>query len=614
MNRPRRRPGALLCAAVVLGAAWAPLAADAGPAEAGGPLLIAPILGGAEYCAPAGGKPPPASAAAWAAYCREAGRSAATNFESTLAALGPPRSPGGDFEVGYTLPVPLLAMLRRSSKGWEVDVPAIERVAQTIAESTRPLVLYLFSTHFATGAPAEEALFGDRANVAVAQTGSMGRETYFGTPIYPWSVANTRNELTRLRAAVIDRLAEAVCRLPATDRRRIRAVTVLGELHHFHADFERGMSIGSPYVVSDYGEESVRGFRAFLKARFGSIEAMNRQLGERYASFADVVPPSRDVRGDKQPRRRDHLDSYAHGRVPLTGWAFDPQRRGEPVWIRILNDGRPVARVPARFGRQDVLQARPEIGNADVGWRYDLDFTRLASGEHRLDFLAELPGGRLALLGSRRIVVVRPDEAIVGGKSAPRGTPPAAGGGVQGHVDTPQDRLTVIYNPLAPLWHAFRGEQVVRYLAHFERRLRATCLGDLPLYTHQIAPFANPGWDATRFAAEPSLRRAGGLSLGISLYGEPIYGTSFFDWLDSTEHTRYGITEFHPLRAMSADELRATLGAHRRRGARFVAFFLDARPAGVRTDSPLDVFGIEPGNRHFGSDQLYESFRALLNE
>jgi len=156
--------------------------------------------------------------------------------------------------------------------------------------------------------------------------------------------------------------------------------------------------------------------------------------------------------------------------------------------------------------------------------------------------------------------------------------------------------------------------QVVRYLAHFERQVRASCLRDHELYTHQIAPFTNPSWDATKFAVDASLQAAGGLRLGVSLYGEPIYGTSFFDWLATSKHRRYGITEFHPLRAMSPDEMRATLDAHRQRGARFVSFFLDARPAAMRTASELNVFGIEPGNRHFGSDKLYATFRTLVNE
>jgi hypothetical protein len=577
------------------------------------PMLIAPILEGADFCDLGADAQPPRSKADFVAECREAGRSAAGLFESTLSALGPARSPSGRFEVGYTLPVPLLRLLRRDATGWAVDRSAIERIALTVRQTSRPVVIYLFSTHFAADAPIEDELFGDARNVAVTADGPMARDRYYGTDIYPWTLASADNPLTRYRTTVVEALADALCGLPSADRGKIRAVTVLGELHHFHADFERGMGVGGPYVVSDYGDASVQGFRDFLAARFGTVDALNRHLGEQFSSFDEIRPPARDVRKDANPRVSEHIDSFAHGRIPLIGWAFDTSGRTNPVWIGIYRNGEPVAHVPARFGRQDVLQAKPGFGTADVGWRVDLDFTSWPGGTHRLDFLAERPDGTRSSIGSRRVTVVRPGHPAA---EAPLAPPMASAGDgtVQGFVDQPQDLQTVIFNPLVPLWHEFRGTQVVRYLGHFERRLRASCLGEYPLYTHQIAPFANPSWDATKFAASASLERSGGLSLGISLYGEPIYGTSFFDWLATTAHREYGITEFHPLRPMSTEELRATLDAHRRRGATFVSFFLDARPESMRTESQLNVFGIQPGNRHFGSDRLYDAFRTLLNE
>lgn len=577
------------------------------------PLLIAPIVEGIDLCDVDGDAQPPRTRDELAAYCRASGRSAARLFESTLSALGPPRSPGGRFEVGYTLPVPLLRLLRRADSGWVVDERAIERFALTVKETNRPVVIYLFSTHFAVDAPIEDELFRDLRNVAVTADGPMAKDKYYGTDVYPWTFASTDNPLTRYRGAVIDGLLNALCRLPEADRGKIRGISLLGELHHFHADFERGMGVGGPYAVSDYSEASVLGFRAFLKARFGAIEALNRHLGERFSSFDEVTPPARDIRRDAMPRLSEHIDSFAHGRIPLIGWAFDPRAPGSPVWVRIFLDGRMVARVPARFGRQDVVGARPEVGTADVGWRFDLDFTGLTAGTHRLAFVAEGPGGQLASLGSRTVVVLR--HGASAGETVPGAeVPDADAGGIEGYVDLPLERQTVIYNPLVPLWHEFRGEQVVRYLGHFERQVRASCLGGHDLYTHQIAPFANPSWDATKFAVDASLERAGGLALGISLYGEPIYGTSFFDWLATTAHRRYGITEFHPLREMSVEELRAVLDVHRRRGARFVSFFLDARPPAMRTESQLNVFGIQPGNRHFGSEGLYAAFQTLVSE
>jgi len=589
----------------LIGAVAALLALASLTACAGKPkrLLLAPMIHGVDLCAAAEGTKPPLDEKELAAYCRSAGRSAAALIDASLTALGPPASADGRYELGYTMPVPLLALFLRRDVGWTLDTAAVDRLAATLRDSPRPVVLHLFSTHFGIGAPLEAQLAADPANLAVSPLGPMPRDRYFGIDIFPWSVATTDNDITRHRRIAIDGFLASVCRLPAADRRKVKAVTLLGEVHQFHADFERGMGLAEPYVVSDYSAASIDGFRRFLAARFGDIARLNRQVGENFASFAEVDPPG--LRPSARPSQ--HLDSAAHGRLPLAGWAYE---RSGPLWIRIYRDGVQIARVAASFGRQDVLQALPAIGTADVGWRYDMDFTTLAPGAYRLDFLAERSDGALASLGSRRIVVA----GTVAAPAAAMAALPAVGTaeGIAGSIDHPSDGTRVIYNPLAPLWHEFRNRQVVDYLRYFEGVVRASCLADVPLYTHQIAPFVNPGWDATRFAVDESLRGTGGLGLGISLYGEATYGSSFFDWLDTTAHRRYVVTEFHPLRAMTPEEFAATIEHHRRRGAAFVSFFLDARPRDARDPAADNMFSFDPGNARFGSATLYKAVQELM--
>jgi len=578
-------------------------------------LLLAPMIHGIELCAPAAGQPVPSDETELAAQCRESGRSASGIVETTLSEIGPAVSANGQFEVGYTMPVPLLQLLVPSGSSWQIDQRAVARLALTVQETNRPVVLHLFSTHFGIGAPIEEHLSKDPANMSTSTLGSMTRDRYYSINVYPWTFASTNNDITRYRQMAIGRFLDSICQLPARDRSKIRAVTLLGELHHFHADFERGMGVGGAYVISDYSAASIEGFREFLARRFGDISALNRAIGEKYASFAEVEPPSKDIRVDRLRRFSEHIDSFAHGKLPLIGWAFDSARKPqEAPWIRIYLDGALVGRVPARYGRQDVLQARPSLGTADVGWRFDLEFTKLPAGLHRLDFLAEGADGSLANLGSRRVIVMdrdRPSPQV-----HPSAALPSSSGttGVEGSIDHPQDLTSLYYNPLVPLWHEFRGEQVVRYLGHFERQVRDSCLADVPLYTHQIAPFVNPSWDATKFAVGASLKDSGGLQLGISLYGEATYGDSFLDWLSSTDRRSYGITEFHPLKAMSPDEVRDVFDRHRRRGATFLSFFVDARPPGVRDESKRNIFAIDPGNADFGSDRLHAAIRAVVNE
>ena len=184
-------------------------------------------------------------------------------------------------------------------------------------------------------------------------------------------------------------------------------------------------------------------------------------------------------------------------------------------------------------------------------------------------------------------------------------------------IDAPDNLASVFFNPLVPLWHEFRGQQVVRYLEFIARRLNGTCLAGVDAYVHQIAPFTNPSWDATKYAVDASLRPLERLRLGISLYGESSYGSSFSDWYQNESgQSRYGITEFHPLRAMESAELRQTFDRHHAQGARFLSFFVDGYPRrAVPTKQSVFVYTVfSPDIPAFGSDRLFAAVRALMNE
>jgi hypothetical protein len=182
----------------------------------------------------------------------------------------------------------------------------------------------------------------------------------------------------------------------------------------------------------------------------------------------------------------------------------------------------------------------------------------------------------------------------------------------QASVDLPIDQSSYFYNPLVTYWHAFRALQVVDYLQSFNKALDAPCMAQTARYTHQIVPFTNPGWDETKFATDASLRRLDGIETGVSLYGEPTYGTSFFNWLADSRHNHYGVTEFHPLKPFDARELQRVLAAHESHGAQFLSFFLEPRWNGRRVVRAHNLFSLDPDNPKFGSPRLYESVRQVL--
>lgn len=542
-------------------------------------------------------------------------------IEFTLQALGPRTSQDGLFQVGYTLNVPLLRMFKKDDQGqWQFDVAAAKRIAQTIEGIDRPVVLYLFSTHFEVGGGLELELFGDPSNLAQTPDGPLPVDKYYHLKIFPWSVSRVDNSLTHYRKQAVDAVLSEVCKLSPLARTRVTGVTVLGEVHQLFPGFESGMGFASAYRVTDYSEVSKAGFHAFLAEQFGNVRVLNTVLAADYLRFEDVQPPSLDIRKDKLTRFHDHIDAYAAGVLPVSGWVHVEDGKTETNWIRVYLNGQEVGRVSARYGRQDVLAAKPELGTADVGWRHDIDFSDFSPGLYEIDVVLERGALPLKHLASRTVAVV--DRAQNKPVSA-TGTAVLPNWGKPGpdtsyFVDTPGNLLSVYFNPLVPLWHQFRERQVTQYLNHVAEVAKKSCLGAERVFAHQIVPFVNPSWDSSRFAIADSLKPDSGLALGISLYGEPIYGDSALPWIKQRAYPKkyapYGLTEFHPLKAMDANELREVLLMHRKSGARFVSFFAEPRWEGERIEEGMNLFSLDPENEKFASDVLYRSFSTLLKQ
>jgi hypothetical protein len=578
-------------------------------------LFLAPMLGVIDSCI----LPAPAATATaamdsdLARACTGPHGSAGALVESTLTALSGPASRAGGIPVGYTLHVPLLRLFRKAGDGWAIDQDAVVRLVRTLHDVDRPAIVYLFSTHFSSGAPIEEALNADPSNLSVTPDGPLPRDSYYGAPLYNWTFASTRTGITQRRVEAATAVIAEICKLPAHDREKIRGVTLLGELHHLFPHFETGMAFSPPYRVSDYSEASRHGFRAFLRKRHGTIESLNRELGTSWRSFDGGSTSSKDVRTTPLRDFTEHIDSFAHGSLPVAGWTYVPGASpAQPPSVRVYLDGEAVGKAPVVLGRQDVLQAFPALGDANTGWRFDLDFRRLPAGLHRIDVLLEDGAKPLVHLATRQIAIMdrnqRPPAPVPQRPLPP--TVPASG--VQASVDLPAEQSSYFYNPLVPLWHAYRGQQVVDYLQFFAGVVRKSCLADTPLYTHQIIPFTNPGWDANKYAIAQSLLPLEGIRLGVSLYGEPTYGASFLQWLAGSGQLRYGVTEFHPLKAMGPPEVRRMLDQHAQHGAAFVSFFLEPRWKGELVPRVHNVFSFDPANRNAGSDRLYRSVRELL--
>lgn len=554
-----------------------------------------------------------ASQPAWLAPCRGQKASSAHLVESTLRHLQP-RAPEIDrWRLGYTLQVPLLALLQADKNDWQVNNQAVDNIVNTVVESPRPVLLYFFANHFGVNAPIEPVLAQNPDNIAQTPQGPLPVDTYYGMPIYPWSVARTDNSITQYRALVIKALIQKLCQLPADARNRIQGITLLGEVHQLFPNFESGMGFNRPYQVSDYSPASVAGFHEYLKSRYPSLQALNQQLGSDYASFDAIAPPSKDIRREQLAHYHEHIDPYAAGKLPVTGWVHAPDTPNTAQVVKIYLDGKHLADAPVYLSRQDVRAAHPEFNTADVGWRFDLDYSQLAAGIHRIDVALSQPGKVLIQLGSRAITIAhKPQQNFAAVPTAPLPVMQPLPERTLAYTDEPRDQASFYFNPLAREWQAFREAQVLHYLQYFNALIAQSCLSATPRYTHQIVPQFNPGWDSGKYAVEASLQPLKNLNAGVSLYGEASYGRSFADWFKQSPHQNYGVTEFHPLRGMTASQLGDVFKQHRDNGAGFVSFFLETRWQDQRVSSRPNLFSFDPDNRQYGSDQLFNATKAAL--
>lgn len=173
------------------------------------PLLLAPMMD-LTPCLLARPVESTSINADWLAKCAGTNASSAHLVESTLRHLQPEPHGSEAWELGYTLQIPLLALLQADKNAWQVNLQAIHNILNTLRDSPRPVVLYLFSTHFSVNAPIEQVLAQNPDNIAHTPLGPLPIDNYYGQPVYPWSVSRTDNPVTQYRVEVIRNLLQGL--------------------------------------------------------------------------------------------------------------------------------------------------------------------------------------------------------------------------------------------------------------------------------------------------------------------------------------------------------------------------------------------------------------------
>lgn len=547
--------------------------------------------------------------------CMEQNESAASLIDAKLSDIGPRVSEDGRFELGYTLGMPLLSYISINDGEISVDRDIIRQDLRVIGDSDRSLVFYLFGNHFVLDDQAAAAATSaeDPRSLMTLVDGSSPIDNYFSSSIYPWSLGDDEALYQVARTRAMEAVLDEVCQLPQTDRDKIRAVTTLGETHHFFTDFMGGMGYDRPFEVTDYSEHSQAQFRHWLETRFGSISRLNATLSSSFDNFKQINAPSKDIATQRLNNYFEHYDAHAYGELPFFGWAYDES--GQPFDIYVYLNGQFIGEADSDLTRLDVAQAIEGLEDSNVGYRFDLDFTDLPPGLHTVE-LRFVTENDTSLLERYSLAVIdrqqNTPEPITGFQLP---SPSAESmESLRFWADYPPRETTVYYNPLAALWNEFREYQVQHEIETYADMIQQSCFGPDKVFSHQIAPEFKGSWNPQLFAASSSLDANPHYSQGINLYGGIIYADYFFEWLKEKGHDRYGVPEMHPMTNMDPDQLAQALVRHHDNGAVFLSpYFVSILDGRFGSDPEHGKFMVREDNADYGSSQYFQALQRVMN-
>ena len=530
------------------------------------------------------------------------------------------RSPGtgSDVRLGYMLAINVYDLFSKQSGEWVFDPAKLGFFTELFLEVGRPVVINLRANHFVGEGPLIAELLEDQSSFACLNDGSPVREIYYSNAVF--APTFTLDESVPLNHYRFGGFRRAAAMLSEFDRRHpgiIEAVTLAGELHHFLAELANPSAAGcfEGAQMTDYSPASIRDFRRWLRSRHTDVRRLNERFGTRFASWDEVDAPGTDLRRDSTAPLWMHMDSYADGHLPVFGWAELPANCALQVYL----DGAPVGQADYGLSRLDVYEAVDWLADSGVGFRFDIDYRRLSPGPHHIHVVREADSGQRWLIGHRVVFTGQ----LAGSAEANVNFPglddlPAAcdDRGSFAWLDHPPESLSLIFNPYAAEWQAFRESQVEALLMKFAQIAVEAGLDPRKLYSHQIMPQFEGSWNRLAFALPPDGLAKDLLTPGIDLYG----GTTLYPGIAKfVAGKSYAVPEFHPRmgKLISKDVFRRSLEYHRDLGADFLCPYFMAlrRQHGAPTDlvNPLDALLIHPLNPALGSLFFYSALVEFLN-
>jgi Beta-galactosidase len=579
--------------------------------------LIAPFLHGQFYCDSAINNNLVKNSDDAAFLCAAKAEDASGRINKTLDEIGPPISPSGHYQLGYTMEIPLFRYYKKDNGQWVFDQKSLLNNLSTISNVDRPVVLYLSSNHFVDS---NESLASDLAkdprNLMWTRDGPLNLGGYFGVPTVAWNLDDSEAPVNILRKKALRSTVDAICNLPATSLSRIAAVSVLGETHQLFPNFQNGQNFEHKmFNAGDYSPVASRGFQAWLSQKYVKIDVLNRDIGSNFTSFNSIKPPSKDIRADLLENYFEHIDPFAAGFVPIFGWIND--KLGRKLEVSIFLDGAPLAKAQYGLSRTDITDAISSISNPNVGFRINLDYRNIPYGIHTLEIVVSADGLKPLRLTRQNLVIVdrsqnKPEQikyvdSNLGWVDSDKN--------ISGYTDSPLPSQSLFYNPLAQLWLEYRNQVVRNYLEQYAMIVKNSCLKGDKIFSHQITPSLNGSWNADLIAADASKLPSAVFNQGTTLYGGAAFGEAFLAMKKQLGWSKYAVNEINPIIPLTNEQYLKMFEMHRMNGAAFISpYYISILPSDGRGSSgaSLEKFRIADDNKNHGSNLYWQSLKELM--
>ena len=517
-----------------------------------------------------------------------------------------PGGPHGKVQVGYVLSFQLLDFYKKKVNQWQLNLNSLNQSLEAAARIARPFLISLNANHFGTIFLPDltKELMEDPINLMMYSDGRTALDKYFESPIIPFTLSTNENiPVNHYRFRAFQEAVKVISIFANNNPDLLVGVTLNGETHHLFENFSNGTGNFKNIKVTDYSSVSKDEFRLYLKKKIGTIEKLNKILKSSFNSWRDIEPPSiSDFTTDPW----NFFNSYAHGIIPIYGWLYPSEEISE---LRIYLNGQLFGKATMNLNRLDVYEAVDEIQTPNVGFRYNLDFSELPTGNYELQILVMMKNKTASSFGQRKIFV---KNSYYFGDFFLKHNPTLNAKrdkNIMGYIDSPKNNLKVIYNPLAKIWQAFREEQVNNFIEKLAKIAIESGLNKELIFSYQLIPWLNADWNELLFAVNESFFQSDLMYPGITLYGGLAISQMPLDIISQNKTAsirRYGVPEFHPLMHKNPDSAYRALLFHLKNGAVFVApYFMSLLDA--PGESEHEMFLIEPENESHGSNHLYSA-------